>query len=917
MLTASGTGLVFVPADPPRASCFAAYPAEPGRVDTTLDLVLPTANGVRRRTVGVTTASVADLLDHLARRPVDDAGTSTDAWAAATRLALDLVARGRLQPGLTGSGVDTWRVGPLSPDDQRRIAALAAAFPPSAHALAVEGSRPIRIRDPASLITDYLDAVADTMVRTSAASRASGHPAYAGRERHDVGTLETWLAEVAAPMAGTTARPSLRLELPEGADGGFAAVLQLTSAVDPSLVIDAADLWVAPALVMARFGDAAEAELLLALRRGARVWPPLQRLLDEAKPSLLPLEDDEAIELLGGVGVELAGVGIDVLWPTELGVHADLRARLGSPAPAPVTAAAVTMDALLEFRWEVAIGNEILTADELAILADAKRPLVRLRGRWVLADPELLARLRRQPRLRAADGLAAALTGELTVAGEAVAVRLDGPLATLADRLHGLDTTRELPEPAGLEATLRPYQRRGLAWLGELSTLGLGGCLADDMGLGKTLQVIALHLHEAESKGQRGPMLVICPTTLLGNWAREIERFAPSLVVRRYHGSGRQLEGLVPREVVLTTYGTARRDAAALAEVAWARVVADEAQHAKNPLARTAKALRAIPAPSRIALTGTPVENRLSELWSIIDWSVPGLLGSLEVFRRDVAVPVERDRDPQATERFVRLVRPFLLRRRKSDPDIAPDLPPKTETDRVVPLTAEQTTLYEAIVQETLARIRDAEGIQRQGLVFQLLTALKQVCDHPALYLRQRGPYAGRSGKLEALDELVDVITAEGDAVLVFSQYVEMCRILEAHLQARGIGSRFLHGGLTARKRQEIVDSFQAGEAPVFLLSLKAGGIGLNLTRATHVIHYDRWWNPAVEDQASDRAWRIGQDRPVQVHRFLAEGTMEDRIAQVIASKRDLVERVVGHGEAWITQLSDDDLTELVRLGGG
>ena len=508
-------------------------------------------------------------------------------------------------------------------------------------------------------------------------------------------------------------------------------------------------------------------------------------------------------------------------------------------------------------------------------------------------------------------------TGELTVAGEAVAVRLDGPLATLADRLHGLDTTRELPEPAGLEATLRPYQRRGLAWLGELSTLGLGGCLADDMGLGKTLQVIALHLHEAETKGQHGPMLVVCPTTLLGNWAREIERFAPGLVVRRYHGSGRQLDALVPREVVLTTYGTARRDAVALAEVVWARVIADEAQHAKNPLARTAKALRAIPAPSRIALTGTPVENRLSELWSIIDWSVPGLLGPLEVFRRDVAVPIERDRDPQATERFVRLVRPFLLRRRKSDPDIVPDLPPKTETDRVVPLTAEQTTLYEAIVQETLARIRDAEGIQRQGLVFQLLTALKQVCDHPALYLRQRGPYAGRSGKLEALDELVDVITAEGDAVLVFSQYVEMCRILEAHLNARGIGSRFLHGGLTVKKRQEMVDGFQAGEAPVFLLSLKAGGTGLNLTRATHVIHYDRWWNPAVEDQASDRAWRIGQDRPVQVHRFLAEGTMEDRIAQVIASKRDLVERVVGHGEAWITQLSDDDLTELVQLGAG
>jgi hypothetical protein len=917
VLAATGPELIFVPADPPRASHFATYPAEPGQADTRLDLVVPTASGVRRRAVPARTMGLADLLDHLARRPVEPAGTSTDAWTAATRLALELVARGRIQPGITESGVDTWRVGPLSPDDHRRIAALAAAFPPSAHAFAIDGSRPLRVRDGASLVIDFLDAVADIMVRTAAAGRVSGHPAYADREPCDVRGLERWLTEASAPVAATTARPGLRLELPEGADGGFVAVLQLTSAIDPSLVIAAADLWVAPALVASRFGDAAEADLLLALRRGARVWSPLQRLLDESKPSELALDDDEAVELLGGPGVALAGAGIDVLWPRELGVRAEVRASLGTSAPASVTEPALTMGALLEFRWEVAIGDEVLTADELAVLADAKRPLVRLRGRWVLADPELLARLSRQPRVRVADGLAASVTGQLTVDGEAVEVHLDGPVAALAERLRALDDTRELSEPVGLQATLRPYQRRGLAWLAEMSELGLGGCLADDMGLGKTVQIIALHLHEAEAQGRRGPMLVVCPTTLLGNWAREIERFAPGVVVRRYHGTGRRLDDLAPGEVVLTTYGTARRDAAALAEVQWVRVVSDEAQHVKNPLAGTARALRTIPAPSRIALTGTPVENRLSELWSILDWSVPGLLGSLETFRRQVALPIERDRNPDVTERFVRLVRPFLLRRRKSDPEIVPDLPPKTETDQVVPLTAEQATLYEAVVQDTMARIREAEGIQRQGLVFQLLTALKQVCDHPALYLRQRGPYAGRSGKLEALDELVDVITAEGDAVLVFSQYVEMCRILEAHLQARGVGSRFLHGGLTTKQRQEAVDAFQAGKAPVFLLSLKAGGTGLNLTQATHVIHYDRWWNPAVEDQASDRAWRIGQSRPVQVHRFLAEGTMEDRIAQVIASKRDLVERVVGQGEAWITQLSDDDLADLVRLGVG
>jgi SNF2 family DNA or RNA helicase len=359
-----------------------------------------------------------------------------------------------------------------------------------------------------------------------------------------------------------------------------------------------------------------------------------------------------------------------------------------------------------------------------------------------------------------------------------------------------------------------------------------------------------------------------------------------------------------------------RRDRAVLAEVGWGLVVADEAQHAKNPLSRTARELRAIPAPARVALTGTPVENRLTELWSILDWTTPGLLGPLERFRRSVAVPVERYRDPDAIEQLARVVRPFLLRRRKSDPRIAPELPAKTETDRVVPLTAEQATLYEAVVRETLAKITASEGIERRGLVLGLLTALKQICNHPAQYLHEAAPLPGRSGKLAALDELLDVILDEGEAALVFSQYVEMCRLIRAHLADRGVPSLFLHGGVPARRREELVARFQDGGAPLFLLSLKAGGVGLNLTRATHVVHYDRWWNPAVEDQATDRAYRIGQDRPVQVHRLVTEGTLEDRIAALLESKRGLAEAVVGAGEAWITELSNAELVELVSLQG-
>jgi SNF2 family DNA or RNA helicase len=407
--------------------------------------------------------------------------------------------------------------------------------------------------------------------------------------------------------------------------------------------------------------------------------------------------------------------------------------------------------------------------------------------------------------------------------------------------------------------------------------------------------------------------LVVCPTSLLGNWEREIARFAPSVPVRRYHGGDRHLDDIAATEIVLVTYGLIRTDAPALAEVGWDLIVADEAQYVKNPLSRTAKQLRVIPAGVRLALSGTPVENRLSELWSLLDWTTPGLLGSLDHFSRTVAVPVERDRDPEAAERLSRLVRPFLLRRRKVDPGIAPELPAKTETDRIVPLTAEQASLYKAVVAQSLVDIEQATGIQRRGLVLKLLTALKQICNHPAQYLGQPRPIAGRSGKLAALDDLLEVIVAEGESVLVFSQYVQMCTLIELHLEARGIPTLFLNGKTVERDR--MVADFQAGTAPVFLLSLKAGGVGLNLTRASHVIHYDRWWNPAVEDQATDRAYRIGQNRPVQVHRLVTEGTVEDRIATLLTDKRALAESVIGTGENWLTELSTADLADLVSLG--
>jgi superfamily II DNA or RNA helicase len=901
--------VVFVPADPPRAGTFALI----GSGEDTVELVVRAGTAVRRRQVPARLLSLKDALPALLAVDTTRATPSLAAWAVAATAGVQLVSRGRLVPAVTPSGLDAWRAGPLDPADAAWLRELAAAFPVSAHALPVPRSRPLRVRSPDRLVREFWDAIADTLVRTPAAATVAGQTAFAAQAPTAVGGLRDWLAEVDGALDGG-ARLGLRVDAPD--EETFGAVLQLRSSADPSLVVDAADLWSTPATVLARLGEQAETDLLLGVRRGAAAWPPLAPALRAATPTRLELDDDAVADLLGPGAEALGAVGIEVLWPAELLTDGlTLRAVASTPAPAAVTGAGFTLDALLDFRWELTLGGQPLTEEEVGALAEAKRPLVRLRGRWVNVDPELLARLRRRRtrRLRGAEALAAALTGILEVDGEPVEFVADGALADLAGRLRTLSADAAQP-PAELRATLRPYQQRGLAWLAQMTDLGLGGCLADDMGLGKTVQVIALHLHRRADKP--GPTLVVCPTSLLGNWERELHRFAPDVPVRRYHGGERHLADLAPDEVVLVTYGVVRRDRAALAEVSWGLVVADEAQHAKNPLSRTARELRALPTVARVALTGTPVENRLTDLWSILDWTTPGLLGPLETFRRGVAVPVERYRDPDATERLARLVRPFLLRRRKTDPGIAPELPPKTETDRVAPLTAEQATLYEAVVREALAEIQASTGIARRGLVLKLLTALKQVCNHPAHYLKQTGPLAARSGKLALLDELLEVILAEGDSVLVFTQYVEMARLLERHLTASGVDTLLLHGGTPAGRREQMVESFQAGTAPVFLLSLKAGGTGLNLTRATHVVHYDRWWNPAVEDQASDRAYRIGQDRPVQVHRLIAEGTMEDKIAALLRSKRDLADAVVGSGEAWISELSDAELAELVALGG-
>ncbi|MEV5169088.1 DEAD/DEAH box helicase [Streptomyces werraensis] len=940
---------VFEPGDPARTGRIAFWdpaggtpPTAPGGEPGEADLVVPDGDGFAVRTVPVlrlTPAHALPALLHARRTATTTAATApagptaptttepapaaphsaTVFWGAVTALALHLIARERLLPGVSPAGYDTWRAGPFDADDIARLRALADAAP--GEAVAVPGT------DPATLVRAFLDAVADTLPRTPAAELATGRAAFAATAPQHVPQLRAWAEEISAGL-DSGVRMSLRVELTDAPATARDTepprprlILRAHSLADPTLALDADDLF---ARADHALGPRAQADMVLAVRRAAAVWQPLERLLPV--PTALDLTDEELRELLGGAAGRLAGHGIDVTWPETSTGALTARAVAGADREPPADLRSFFGgDGTVDLRWRLDLDGDPLTDEEAAAVA-AGGAVVRLRGRWILVDTRIArkARDRRLPPLTAIEALAVALTGHTDIGGERVRVApsawLDALRRALADPDGG---DGPVEQPARLTATLRDYQLRGLRWMDRMTSLGLGGCLADDMGLGKTVQLISLHLLRQERPEERGPTLVVCPASLLGNWEREVGRFAPGTPVRRYHGPGRTLDG-ADEGFVLTTYGTMRLDADRLGAHTWGLVVADEAQHVKNPHSSTAKALRQIGARARIALTGTPVENSLSELWAVLDWTTPGLLGTHRRFRTRWIAPIETERvlasdgdGEQPTARLLaELVRPFLLRRRKTDPGIAPELPPKTETDRPVGLTAEQQTLYRKQVETVMGEIRSGTGgIARSGLVLKLLTGLKQICNHPAQFLKEdQAPLTGRSGKLELLDELLATITAEGGSALVFTQYVTMARLLERHLRDRGTPAALLHGGTPVARREELVRRFQDGEFPVFLLSLKAAGTGLNLTRADHVVHYDRWWNPAVEAQATDRAHRIGQTRPVQVHRLIAEGTVEDRIAALLEAKKELADTVLGSGEQALTELSNDELANLVEL---
>ncbi|MFO1417873.1 MAG: DEAD/DEAH box helicase [Methylotetracoccus sp.] len=497
-------------------------------------------------------------------------------------------------------------------------------------------------------------------------------------------------------------------------------------------------------------------------------------------------------------------------------------------------------------------------------------------------------------------------------------------LAAMLAKLRDHGRLQPVDEPPGLVARLRDYQKRGVAWMAYLEELGLNGCLADDMGLGKTMQVIALLLAERVSGMPDAPTLLIAPTSVIGNWRKEIERFAPDLRTLVHHGgsrlkdAGEFIEQSGRVDVLIASYALVLRDASLFQSRRWRRVVLDEAQNIKNPEAKQTKAILRLDADHRLALTGTPVENRLLDLWSIFNFLNPGYLGRQTQFRKAYETPIQREHDGETSIRLKRLVEPFILRRVKTDPAIIRDLPDKIENKQFCNLTREQASLYEAVVRDVERDLEASEGIQRQGLMLSTLMKLKQICNHPAQFLQDDSPFTPeRSHKLERLTDMLGDVLAEGESALVFTQFTDVGERLERHLRERlACRTHYLHGGTAQPKREQMIAAFQDTEAPpaVFILSLKAGGVGITLTRANHVFHFDRWWNPAVEDQATDRAFRIGQTRKVFVHKFVTPGTLEERIDQMIEDKKTIAGAIVGDDESWLARLDDGAFRQLIAL---
>jgi SNF2 family DNA or RNA helicase len=893
-------------------------------------------------------------------------------WSHLTRWCLDLLARGKYIPLVSADkqgAIALWQLLLDSALDQSRLKDFCDRLPLVCKSYPLplpKKASALRVDLPNSLeppVRDFLETTVDAQVRSVAQQNALAAATPLSKDlplrewidtlglsdRHFEATptgvvrlneaIRTWTAPL-QNLADVSQgyRTCFSLIPPKAGELNWNLRYGLQAIDDGDFKVDAQTIWQHPSdslTVQDREIDAPQETLLGGLGRATRLYPPIKPTLSEQSPLQCVLDPIEAYQFIKDAVWRLQDSGFGVILPDNLVDPSKVGAsRLGLQisAQAPPEQQRLGLQSLLNFKWDLSVGGQVLTKAEFDELITQGTPLVEINGQWIELRPqdvkaakEFFEKRKGQTKLSVEEALRIS-TGDNQLIDKLPVVKFDasGKLDELITTMTtGNQTLPAMSEPLGFTGKLRPYQAKGVSWLAFLEQWGLGACLADDMGLGKTIQLIAFLLYLKQENALGGTVLLVCPTSVLSNWQREVKKFGPKLKTFLYHGDKRPKGSALVKaaeklDLIITSYTLVQRDLKDLKQVEWRGMVLDEAQNIKNPAAKQSLAVREIESAFRIALTGTPVENRLAELWAIMDFLNPGYLGPLNFFKRRFATPIEKYGDTDSLKTLRSLAQPFILRRLKTDRAIIQDLPDKQEMTVFCGLTAEQARLYQKLVDDTLGEINEATGLQRRGMILALLVKLKQICNHPAQFLKQEslGTYR-RSGKLQRLDEMLEEVIAEGDRALIFTQFAEWGNLLSHHLHHRlGSETLFLSGSTPQAKREEMVDRFQLDPngPKIFILSLKAGGVGLNLTRANHVFHFDRWWNPAVENQATDRAFRIGQTKNVQVHKFVCTGTLEERIDEMINSKKALAEQVVGAGEQWLTELDTDQLRNLLLL---
>lgn len=660
------------------------------------------------------------------------------------------------------------------------------------------------------------------------------------------------------------------------------------------------------------------------LNYALRYMPELEELFEDEEKLALDLNLNEVYKIITQTAYYLQKAQIDVVLPDELVnvvvPRASINAKVKASRSADLadifnsnTSGKISLDDILDFSYEIAIGNDKISLEEFNKMVENSTGLIKYKNKYVLVDKEeskkifeqvAKANLKSMSRMEL---IHAAMSGQI----DEYDFDYDDAFARV---IKDFTKPVEVTVPKTLNGELRPYQQIGLKWLWTNVSKGFGACMADDMGLGKTIQVISLILKLKEEKSLTKPVLVICPTTLMGNWMKELQMFAPTLDAVVYHGAERNLD--VKHDVILTTYAIMRIDVEELKKQSWGMLIVDEAQNIKNPDTAQTLAIKMLKSDIKIAMTGTPVENRLTELWSIFDFINKGYLGSLKDFQKSYAIPIERFKETSRAAKLKMSVSPFVLRRLKTDKHVITDLPEKMVLNEYCYLTKPQAVLYEKTLNEMMDKISGFTGINRRGNIFKLITALKQICNHPYQFLKSGEMGKELSGKMEKCVSTVQTILENNEKTLIFTQYKEMGDILTKVLaQECNTEPLFFHGSLTVPQREELIDKFQNDDGTkLMILSLKAGGTGLNLTSATNVIHYDLWWNPAVEEQATDRTYRIGQDKNVLVHRMITLGTFEEKIDEMLKTKKELADLAVYEGEKIITELSDEEIYNIFTL---